>query len=198
MPLNSRSSLDPRWTRHHRKPVVGFMVATIKVTRKDPFGELTYNPVTRQYGGVFDTIYIGKARIQPYGIIGDQIVAQDPTGRRLMRVQLKDLQTGINLDDTIQIIDSPNDPELLGFSLEVRGTIGSSNSWVTDLVCEANLKWSEPLIVVDPNPDGIPYPSSTLYPSNTLYPVAGIPASTVTYPSPDLYPGTNVFPSAGE
>lgn len=195
MPLNSRSALDPRWTRHHVKPVVGFMVATVKVTRKDPFAELTYNPITRQYSGTFQTIFVGKARVQPYGIIGDQIVAQDPTGRRLMRVQIAELQTGINLDDMVEIIESPNDPELTGFSLEVRGTIGSSNSWVTDLVCEANLKWSKPQIIVDPNPTGIPYPSSTLFPSTTLYPVAGISADSVTFPSPQFYPGYNVYPS---
>ena len=86
------------------------------------------------------TVWTGKARVQPYGIIGDQIVAQDPTGRRLMRVQIEDIAPGILVDDEIEVTASPENPELTNFRMEVRGTISSSNAWVTDLVCEANVK----------------------------------------------------------
>lgn len=140
MGANARSALDPRWTQHHVKVVSNFMLATIKVIRRDPSAVLNYNQATGQYDGQFSTIFEGKARIQPYGIIGDVIDAQDTTGRRLMRVQIESKNSGITLDDMLTIVSCPDDPELTQFSLEVRGSIGSSNAWVTDLVCEANLK----------------------------------------------------------
>lgn len=121
--------------------VRGFMLATVRVIRKSPNSEPVYNQETGQWTGDFITVVSSaKARVQPYGIIGDTTVAQDPTGRRLMRVQIESKETGIQLDDMLEVIDSPEDPELTLYTLEVRGAIGSSNSWVTDLVCEANLK----------------------------------------------------------
>lgn len=140
MNLNGRSALDPRWTKHHVPVVSSFMLASITVIRKNPNSTPTYDQATQTWSGSFSTVFSGKARVQPYGIIGDNIVAQDPTGRRLMRVQIESKTTGINLDDMLSITACPDDPELTKFTLEVRGTISSSNSWVTDLVCEANLK----------------------------------------------------------
>jgi hypothetical protein len=144
MNLNSRSSLDPRWTTHHVKVAVGFMLASIRVIRKDPDAVQTYDQNTGLWStDGFTVVFVGMARIQPYGIIGDQIVGQDATGRRLMRVQIESKDTGINLDDMLIVDSCPDDPELELFSMEVRGSIGSSNAWVTDLVCEADLKHLE-------------------------------------------------------
>ena len=141
MNLHGRSSLDPRWTQHHAKVVAGFMLAEIRVFRKIPGGAVTYNQATRTYtnDNILE-VYTGAARIQPFGIIGDMVVGQDTTSRRLMRVQVEDLETGINIDDMIQVVSSPDAPELETFMLEVRGTISSSNPWVTDIVCEADTK----------------------------------------------------------
>lgn len=141
MNLMSRSALDPRWTTHHSYIPADFMLATIKVIRKDPNTPAVYDQATKTWTGGFTEVWTGQARVQPYGIIGDMVVGQDTTGRRLMRVQIADLSTGIQIDDQITITASPVDPELMNFSLEVRGTIGSSNAWVTDIVCEANLKF---------------------------------------------------------
>lgn len=140
MNLNGRSSLDPRWTNHHTEVVVGFMLATIRVVRKLPGQNLSYDQATGTYSGGFEVVFEGSARIQPFGIIGDMVVGQDTTSRRLMRVQIEERETGINLDDMISILDCPDSPELALFSLEVRGNITSSNSWLTDLVCEADTK----------------------------------------------------------
>lgn len=120
------------------------MLARIRVTRRSvgTVEAAEYNFTTGQYSNVVSpVVFEGLARIQPYGIIGDQIVGQDPTGRRLMRVQIKNKETGVRLDDQLSILECKDDPEMLNFSLEVRGSIGSSNAWLTDLVCEANLKW---------------------------------------------------------
>lgn len=141
MGANKRSSLDPRWTKHQVPVVVGFMLAEIRVIRKDPTIPLEYDQNTKTYVGGFETVFEGKARIQPYGIIGDMNVAQDTTGRRLMRVQIREKTAGIQLDDMIEVISCPDDAELVNYVLEVRGSIGESNSWVRDIVTEANLKW---------------------------------------------------------
>lgn len=140
MGINARSSVDPRWYRHHNISVSGFLVASIKVIRKDATVEPTYNQTTKAWSGHFPTVWTGEARIKPYGITGDMIVAQDTTGRRLMRVTINDVNTGINVDDMIIVTACTASPELLHFELEVRGTIGSSDSWMTDIVAEANLK----------------------------------------------------------
>lgn len=140
MNLNNRPAIDPRWTKHHISVVSSFMLATVRVIRKSPDVKPVYDPVTKTWSGTYTTIFEGRARIQPYGIIGDQIVAQDTTGRRLMRVQIEEKLTGIMLDDMLSVEECPDDPELLKYSMEVRGSINSSNSWVTDLVCEADLK----------------------------------------------------------
>jgi len=117
------------------------MLAEIRVIRKDPTIPLEYDQNTKTYVGGFDEVFVGKARIQPYGIIGDMNVAQDTTGRRLMRVQIREKTAGIQLDDMIEVISCPDDAELVNYVLEVRGSIGESNSWVRDIVTEANLKW---------------------------------------------------------
>lgn len=119
------------------------MLATIRVRRKLPVdGALDYDPVTGTYTNtnIVTVVTSVKARIQPFGIIGDMVVGQDPTSRRLMRVQIENVQTAINQDDMIDVLTCPDNPELIGFMLEVRGTISSSNAWLTDIVAEADTK----------------------------------------------------------
>lgn len=141
MKLNSRSSLDPRWTRHHIVPVVGFMLAEIKVYRKNKNTKPQYNQSTGKWTGGIDTVISSvKARIQPFGINGDMVVGQDTTARRYTRVQIEDVEAGILVDDMIEVLSCPDNPELVGFTIEVRGSLSSSNAWVTDLVCEVNQK----------------------------------------------------------
>lgn len=162
MKLMSRGALDPRWTRHHTPVAASFMLATIKVIRKIPStsgARPTYDPATRtwnvgtdsfdgefveQFGSSAMQVVVSsaKARIQPFGIMGDMVVGQDTTGRRLMRVQIENVETSIHLDDMIVVLDCPDNPELKAYTIEVRGAISSSNAWLTDLVCEADMKAS--------------------------------------------------------
>lgn len=141
MNLNGRSSLDPRWVGHHTSVVAGFMLATIKVVRVDPNGQPTYNYTTKTWDNDgLSTVFEGKARIQPFGIMGDMVVGQDTTSRRLTNVQIDNKETGINVDDILYITDCPEAPELREYALEVRGAVMSSNAWVTTLVCEVDTK----------------------------------------------------------
>ena len=142
----TRGALDPRWTRHHTPVAVDFMLATVKIVRKLPATEATqptYNQATGTWipgASIVTVLDDTPARIQPFGIMGDQVVGQDTTGRRLVRVQIEDVQTGIHADDILIVTACPDNPELMSYTIEVRGVISSSNAWLTDLVCEADVK----------------------------------------------------------
>lgn len=145
MKLYSRGALDPRWTRHHTPVAADFMLATIKVIRKNPTTtgvRPVYDQATETWTtDAFEEILVDTpARVQPYGIIGDMVVGQDTTGRRLMRVQIENVETAVHMDDIVIVTACPDNPELTKYTLEVRGAISSSNAWLTDLVCEADLK----------------------------------------------------------
>lgn len=145
MNLYARGALDPRWTRHHTPVAVDFMLATIKVIRKNPTTtgvRPVYDQATETWTtDAFEEILVDTpARVQPYGIIGDMVVGQDTTGRRLMRVQIENVATAVHMDDIVIVTACLDNPELTKYTLEVRGAISSSNAWLTDLVCEADLK----------------------------------------------------------
>ena len=145
MKLLSRGALDPRWTRHHTPVAADFMLATIKVIRKLPTTVApapTYNQATGTWtGSSFVTVLNNvKARVQQYGIIGDMIVGQDTSGRRLYRVQIENVSTGVEVDDMLTITLCPDNPELVNYVMEVRSAVSSSNAWLTDLVCEVDVK----------------------------------------------------------
>lgn len=155
MKLYAKGALDPRWTRHHTPTLADFMLATIKVLRNIPTtagGRAEYDQVTRKYTGVTSEIVADglKARVQPYGIIGNLVVGQDTTGRRLIRVQIEKVETGIHVDDIIVLTDCPDNPELTYYALEVRGVISTSNAWHTELVCELDVKSKTPTPPVGP------------------------------------------------
>lgn len=140
MNLNGRSSLDPRWVTHHVSVVEGFMLATVKIVRLDKTAEPVYNYTTKTYTAPTITVFEGKARVQPFGIMGDMVVGQDTTSRRLVHVEIASKETDANVDDILYITDCPEAPELRDYTLEVRGSVMASNAWVTRLVCEADTK----------------------------------------------------------
>lgn len=122
------------------------MIATITVIRKLPTTEAipaTYNQATETWvpGTSIHTIVKDvSARIQPYGIMGDMVVGQDTTGRRLIRVQIADRETGIHADDMLMVTHCADNPELKSYTFEIRGVVSSSNAWLTDIVAEADVK----------------------------------------------------------
>lgn len=145
MKLMSRSALHPNWTRHHTPTVSDFMLATIKVIRKRPSTEVAspvYNQATETWStGAFETVIDNvPARMQPYSLVNDMVAGQDTTGRKLMRVQITNVSTGIQVDDIIVVTASPENPDLMNYTHEVRSMVSSSNAWHTDIICETNTK----------------------------------------------------------
>jgi hypothetical protein len=141
MNLNGRKSLDPRWVDHNIPVVSGFMNATVLIQRKIATTQLTYDKDTKEYSSPFTEVFTGIARIQPYGINFDLDVGLDPTARRLVLVQIKGKNLGIITDDILTITATDNNTELMKYQFDVRGSIASSLTWATQLVCEADLKY---------------------------------------------------------
>jgi hypothetical protein len=142
MGINSRKSLHPRWTTHHIRTIDGFKNCMVKIMRPNPDAEMIYDPVTRTYNNTSTVVYEGRARMQPYGINLDLEVANDPTARRLVLFQLEGKGLEINNDDMLQVVSTENNPDIMNYQYDIRGSIGSSLEWGTNLVCEANLKMS--------------------------------------------------------
>lgn len=143
MGINARKSLDPRWVDHNRAVIDGFKNCTVTIYR--PASNTTdpkYNFTTGEWeNGVGTEVYSGPARIQPYGINLDLEVGLDPTARRLVLVQLQGRNLGIRNDDMLVVTatDGKHD-DLKKYKFDIRGSLGSSLEWGTNLVCEANLK----------------------------------------------------------
>lgn len=139
--VNGRSSLHPRWSTHHVRTIDGFKTVSVEVVRRtDPKTNLQYNAATGTYTDAYTVIHTGIARIQPYGINLDIELANDPTARRLTLVQLQGKDLGIRTGDIVRITTSTNNPDLENYVFDVRGSLGSSVQWGTNLVTEANLK----------------------------------------------------------
>lgn len=140
-----RTALHPLWTKHHTSVAVAFMLGNAIFYRKaHGINTAVYNPVTRKWDGGREKIWEGKIRLQPFGLAGDQMVAQDPTGRRVYRAQIETRESGIQVDDQMYLteIEFDSAPEMLNYVGEVRSTVTSTNSWLTDMTIEFDVKSS--------------------------------------------------------
>jgi len=139
-PINARKSLHPRWTSHHTRTIDGFKNCVVQISRRNNAIAVTYDPVTETYTNGYEVVYEGAARLQPYGINLDLEIANDPTARRLVLVQIAGKNLGIETDDMLIVTSAENNTDLMLYKYDVRGSLGSSMEWGTNLVTEANLK----------------------------------------------------------
>ena len=149
MGINARRSLDPRWVDHHTRTIDGFKNCTVQITRRNLNVPIEYDPDTKEYTNAYTVVYTGQARIQPYGINLDLEVANDPTARRLVLVQITGKNLGIETDDMLTVTAAENNTDLMLYKYDVRGSLGSSMEWGTNLVTEANLKISADVPIND-------------------------------------------------
>lgn len=144
MGINSRSALHRDWVNHHIPVKESFQTCQIRVLRPDENARLTYNQTTRVYsyenGAAPAVVYEGTARVQPYALNFDIINGNDPTSRRMTLVQISGKDTVIQNDDIVVVDSVTNNGALPFYILDVRGGIGSSLEWGTNLICEASTK----------------------------------------------------------
>lgn len=149
--LHGRRSLDPRWIRHHRSVPEGWMIHPVIIYRRGS-GVPTLDPVTGEVTGVeMEQIWEGRARIQPNKDWRARFVesANDPQMVHYTRVQIP-VRTGeqpptFRVGDTLiaQDVQDTTDwvynHDLKGWMLYVRNAQNSSNRWLVNLLCAADL-----------------------------------------------------------
>lgn len=152
--LNSRRSMDPRWIVHHRSVPEGWMNADLIIQRvlADP----VWDPDTNQLvdGGLED-LWSGRGRVQPNKDWRVRSVqsASDPQQDQYVRVQIPLRKNGtvphLHTSDIIRAFPDENedsvwfyDDQLEHYTFRVRNPINSSNPWVRNILCIADLSES--------------------------------------------------------
>lgn len=149
--LNMRRALDPRWSRHHKSVPEGFMIHPVIIYRMDGTTP-SMDPVTGEItGGDLLTIWTGDARIQPNKDWRARFVesASDPQMVHYTRVQIPaptltpppsfrvgDLVVAQEVEDTE---DWTFNHDLSAWTMFVRNVQNSSNRWLVNLLCAADL-----------------------------------------------------------
>lgn len=152
--LNSRRSMDPRWITWHRTVPEGWMNADVVIQRADV--DPVWNPETNELVGEGLTdLWEGRARIQPNKDwrVRNVQSASDPQQDQYVRVQIPLRKDGVvphfYPGDIIRArADDPDsiwfyDGKLDRFTLRLRNPINSSNPWVRNLLCIADLSESD-------------------------------------------------------
>lgn len=139
MALNSRSSIDPRWTTHNAGIVESLMLAQVEIYDAE-FSERTYDATTNVWSGTATTLYTGKARIQPLTGASDAPSEYDPTVLQSVRVQipLTDSTPDIRPSHRLKVTSAPENPALEDFVYIVMGVLNSSNAWERTLMCRVD------------------------------------------------------------
>lgn len=139
MALNSRPSIDPRWTTHNAGIVQSLMLAQIEIYDAE-FSERTYDASTNTWAGESVVLYTGKARIQPLTGVSDANSDYDPTVLQSVRVQipLTVSTPDIRPSHRIKVTSAPENPALEDFVYIVMGVLNSSNAWERTLMCRVD------------------------------------------------------------
>ena len=153
MAVNTRGPIDPRWINYNLGVDKAFRFASVEIFNPNSKDNV-YNPTTNTWTHNQDTVWIGKARIQPRnasataGTNGNIISAIDPGARQIVEVNIglkenqlmgsngamPDIRPGFKM----VVTDSPFDENLVNFDFTVRSVVNSSNPWHRQLLCEVN------------------------------------------------------------
>lgn len=141
MPLLNTVVVHPDWSEHHAPTAAGFQ--TSQVTVGFPTGPPVYDPDTDDTTTTYSNVYTGPAAIQAVNSpIQANVAGQTLAGRSYL-VELDfdasssedgDLAPGARL----HVIDSPNDPLMLGQNLWVVDVQMGSERFSRVLECSDN------------------------------------------------------------
>lgn len=161
--LNSRLSQDPRWTRHHRTVVEGWMSADVVIERQQ--GVPVWDPVSNDLiSGSIVELWRGAARVQgnkDWRVRNIQS-ASDPQFDQFVRVQIPldgaNPPPRVEAMDIIRVVppDDPNsqwyhDPDLEFWTMRVRNTVNSSNPWLRNILAVIDVTETD-----QPRPEAAP------------------------------------------
>lgn len=149
MALNSRPSLDPRWSYHNRSVAKSFMNSVVSIYHQGLAGT-EYNAVTGEWTSAASVIWSGKARIQPVSTAKDVAVMTNDSAIKKVRIQIdfagntvvgsNGQMVDIRPGDYLLVTSSPTDPLLANFIYVVQDVLNSSSPWQRTLMCEVNLE----------------------------------------------------------
>ena len=143
--------MDPRWPYHNRGVVYGLQLAQIEIYSALGTSD-TYNPTTNAWTATTDTLWKGKARIQPKGGANSTNVLNssfDPTTSESILVQIsfgRNEVTGVTAvpdlrpNDRMRVTASPVDDQLTKFLYVITNVLNSSNPWERSFMCRVDVE----------------------------------------------------------
>jgi hypothetical protein len=149
--LNTRGPIDPRWPYHNRGIVYGLQLAQIEIYTALGTSE-TYNATTNAWTATTNTLWKGKARIQPKGSGNSTNAINssfDPTTSESILVQIsfgRNKVTGntnvpdLRPNDRMRVISSPVDGQLTKFLYVITNVLNSSNPWECSFMCRVDVE----------------------------------------------------------
>lgn len=140
MALNTRGSVDARWTTHNRGAVRALQLATVTIFNANSSLK-EYDPTENSWTGTSTTKYTGRARVQPVNAVNESGDNYNPTFIKTVRVQI-DAATSTSADirpnDRMRVTACASNPALLGFVFIVTDVLNSSNPWERTLLCKVD------------------------------------------------------------
>lgn len=110
---------------------------------KEKLADRVYNATTNTWDTNVETLWTGKARIQPTKISSERTVKADPTFVRQVQFQIDFEGTtiaDIRPGNYIIVSNSPYDATLTTFVYVVRTVMNGSNPWQRTITCEVDME----------------------------------------------------------
>lgn len=140
MPLSPRPLFNERWQAGLSAVAQTGMPATLRLFR---LGERVYDPATNTYVDTTETLYEGKARVQPLRSSRFETAPMDSAYWQtvLISIPIEDAQgVDFRVADQARVTEAPLNDALLKYQFVVNEIIDSSNPFERTLLCSVTLE----------------------------------------------------------
>ncbi len=137
MALNTRGSIDPRWTTHNRGVLRALQLATVEIFNQGSASQV-YDAVTNTWTGTATTLYTGPARVQQLNSVSETSENYNPTFIKTVRVQIEATAVDIRPNDGMRVTACATNESLKNFIYVVTDVLNSSNAWEKTLLCRVD------------------------------------------------------------
>jgi hypothetical protein len=135
--LNTRGSVDPRWTTHNRGVLRALQLATVEIFNQASTTKV-YDPVTNTWTGNDTTLYTGPARVQQLNTVSETSDNYNPTFLKTVRVQIAASAVDIRPNDRMRVTACATNEALTKFTYVVTDVLNSSNAWEKTILCKVD------------------------------------------------------------
>ena len=137
----------PGWIYHHRATANSGALGRVLITRGSG-EEPTWNPETGvTTAAPREEIYRGSGQVQRIAFPTNRDFVEDAAKFQRMEVtvgfetnELLPLVFDVRVNDRVEVLSNPSDPEKVGAFYYVHGDESSSNAWQRVLTCQTNMK----------------------------------------------------------